>query len=191
MILLLMRSKGFSNKFSNWPNIFGDIFAKNTNPSFVTKNKIMKKRGFFRFTLAQSTKKFNLSIVAFVGAIIILILIKKFSTSARQTFGDLHLRNKEEITQAFIQAESNLSEAELADLNNLIMRGMRMLPDYEREKLEKLQKKYAYKGHKHFSEDDVITMRQLNYKGINYLSEEDQSRFHYLMLKATGRISSD
>ena len=142
-----------------------------------------------KFSLAQSLKQFNFSIIIFVGAVILLIFFKNLQTSTQQTYGDLHLRSKEEAAQAFLRMEFSLSEAELADLNSLIAKGMRMLPGYEREKLEKLQKKYAYKGHKSFNEDDVITMRQLNYKGVGLLSEEDQSRFHYLMLKATGKVS--
>lgn len=134
-------------------------------------------------------KQFNYGIFIIAAALLLLISLKKFQNSTRQTYGDLHLRNKEEVAQAFGRMEASLSEAELVEFNNLVMKGMRMLADYEREQLEQLQKRYAYKGHKGFGEDDVVTMRQLNYKGVGLLSEEDQARFHYLMLKATGRLS--
>ena len=134
-------------------------------------------------------KQFNHGIFILAAALLLLISLKKFQSSSRQTYGDLHLRNKEEVAQAFVRMELSLSEAELAELNNLIMKGMHMLPAYEREQLGKLQKKYAYKGHKGFNEDEVTAMRRLNYRGVGLLSEEDQARFHYLMLKATGKIS--
>ncbi|MCF7907894.1 MAG: hypothetical protein K9L86_03325 [Candidatus Omnitrophica bacterium] len=151
----------------------------------------MKTERVHKFSSAQSLKQFNFSIIIFVGAIILLVVFKNFQVSNQQTYGDLHLRDKEEIAQAFVQLELRLSEVEFADLNSLIAKGMRVLPEYERDKLEKLQKKYAYKGHKSFTEDDVLAMRQLNYKAIGLLSEEDQSRFHYLMLKATGKVSDN
>jgi len=143
------------------------------------------------FSSAQSLKQFNFSIFIVVGVIIILILVKKCAIPAKQTYGDLYIKTKDEAIQAFVRMEESLSEPELAELNSLIAKGMQMLPEYQREELKELQERYAYQGHAKFNQDDVVTMRQLNYRGISHLSEEDQARFHYLMLKATGRVSRD
>ncbi len=139
---------------------------------------------------SQTLKQFNLTILIIVGVIVFLVAMKKLQTTT-PTHGDLRLRTTDEAAAAFVRMELSLSEAELAELTSLITKGMRMLAPGERAQLEKLQERYVYKGHKRFSERDVVTMRQLNYKGINLLSEEDQSRFHYLMLKGTGRLSGD
>ena len=85
--------------------------------------------------------------------------------------------------------ELDLSDAEFTELNNLVLKGMRMLPPYEIEELKALQEKFVYKGSKYFNEKDVERMRLLNYKGINLLPEEDQARFNYLILKGTGKMS--
>ena len=140
--------------------------------------------------LSRSLKEFNYSLFLIVGVVIILIAFKKFQ-SPLKTSGDFILKTKEEALLKFNQIGLELSDAEFTELNNLVLKGMRMLAPYEIEELIALQKKYAYKGSKHFKEKDIERMRLLNHQGINLLPEEDQARFHYLMLKGTGKISED
>ncbi|MBU1112798.1 MAG: hypothetical protein KKH93_02840, partial [Candidatus Omnitrophica bacterium] len=138
--------------------------------------------------LSRSVREFNYSLLIIVAAVVVLIAFKKFQ-SPLKTYGDFILRTKEEAIGKFNDIEFRLLDVELTELNNLMLKGMRMLPPYEKDELRALQEKFAYKGSKHFDAKDVERMRMLNYKGINLLPEEDQARFHYLMLKGTGKMS--
>jgi len=137
--------------------------------------------------LSRSLKEFN-SLLIGVGIVVVLVIFKS-SQNPLKTSGDYVLRTREEAVAKFNQMELELSDAEFTELNNLVLKGMRMLPPYEIEELKALQEKFVYKGSKYFNEKDVERMRLLNYKGINLLPEEDQARFNYLILKGTGKMS--
>jgi hypothetical protein len=132
---------------------------------------------------AQNPIWLNITLLLVFLVIFILIIVNGRKESI-EGYNFSKKANRVKIDAAVKKMYAGLSASEINELNGLILKGMMKLTDNERSLLQKLQRDFVYGGYRTLSDEDVETMRQLNFKGVSLLSEDEVEKFKYLMDKA-------
>jgi hypothetical protein len=119
----------------------------------------------------------------FCGIFIVLVMLMFISLGCTPSYTRLEepiRRTEEEFIEQVEKMHTGISEEELAELNEIAWMAINKLPENEREVLLDLQERFAYGGYKALSDDEVLTMQNLNNKAFSLLPKVYQERLYYL-----------